>query len=318
MIITLGSFDGYHKGHQKLFETASALAKEAGTGWAVVTFTPHPRMVLLNEKISLLFSGGEKKILEALLEIPTVFSLPFTSQLSSMSPVEFFSYMRGEFPLRGVVVGYDFHFGKGRAGDAAFLQKICSDEGITFKVVPALKIDGTVVSSTAIRDLVERGKLEKAEKFLGYPFFLQGEVTGGSSRGRSMGLPTANLEAAESKIIPPSGVYAGAVFADQAWLPAAISVGNNPTFGGLDRDRIEVHIIGYDGCLYGETLRVIFFEKMRPTYKFPDADKLKNQIKRDIFQARDIFVKKNPSLEPFKKPSVLKAVMFRDMMSPVQ
>lgn len=252
MIITLGAFDGYHKGHQELFSTAMTLAEETGTGWAVVSFVPHPRMVLLNEKISLLFSSAEKKVLEALLEIPTVFSLPFTSQLSSMEPEEFLSYIGRELPLKGVVVGYDFHFGKGRSGDAALLQRLCEKRKMSLRIVPPLKIGGAIVSSTSIRDLVERGKIEKAEELLGYPFLLQGLVTEGYSRGKAMGLPTANIAVPESKIVPPSGVYAGAVFAEGNWFPSALSIGNNPTFGDLDCDRIEVHIIGYEGNLYGE------------------------------------------------------------------
>ncbi|MDD4837208.1 MAG: riboflavin biosynthesis protein RibF, partial [Dethiosulfovibrio sp.] len=123
--MVLGAFDGYHLGHQSLFHAARAMAEREKTGWAVVSFTPHPKMVLMQEKISLLFSPEEKKLLEVLLEIPSVLSLPFTSELSSMEPRDFFSYVEGELPLSGVVVGYDFRFGKDRKGDTSTIESLC-------------------------------------------------------------------------------------------------------------------------------------------------------------------------------------------------
>lgn len=318
MIIVLGAFDGYHKGHQRLFRAAEAMAGKDRSGWAVVSFTPHPRMVLMQEKISLLFSSEEKRVLEALLEIPTVFSLPFTSRLSSMEPEEFFSHINEELPISGIVVGYDFRFGQGRRGNTDSLQKLCRERKINLEVISPFQIDDMIVSSTNIRDLVERGKTGKAEELLGYPFLMQGSVTEGKSRGRSMGFPTANITVPESKIVPLPGVYAGAVFTGKEWLPSAISIGRNPTFGDLDDNRIEVHLIGYSGNLYGETLNVLFFEKTRPMYKFPDIERLTSQIKMDIGQAREIFGKKSRSLDLFKRPSVLKSMTSRDMISPVQ
>lgn len=314
MIVVLGAFDGYHLGHQSLFQAARAMAEREKAGWAVVSFTPHPKMVLMQEKISLLFSSEEKKLLEVLLEIPSVLSLPFTSELSSMEPRDFFSYVEGELPLSGVVVGYDFRFGKDRKGDTSTIESLCVEKGIPYRVIPPFVMDDSIVSSTSIRDLVSRGKLERAEALLGYPFFVEGTVTSGKCRGRGLGFPTANISVPSFKAIPSPGVYAGAVMVEDNWLPAAISVGRNPTFGDIEDDRIEVHLVGYDGDLYGSRLCVLFFEKVRPMYRFNDPSALISQIKIDVRRTREIFAQKNASISLFSRLPVLNLIASRGMI----
>lgn len=314
MIIVLGAFDGYHLGHQKLFDAAKSMAEQEKTGWSVVSFTPHPKIVLLQEKISLLFSGQEKKLLEALLNIPSVLSLPFTSELSSMDPRDFLYYIVKELPVSGVIVGYDFRFGKNREGDTATIKSLCAQRGIPCEVIPPHKINGSVISSTVIRDLVGRGKTGEAETLLGYPFFMEGSVIPGKCRGRGLGFPTANISVPSSKVVPAPGVYAGSVLVDNTWTPAAISIGRNPTFGDLDDDRIEVHLIGYEGDLYGKKLYVLFFDKIRQMYRFPDSAALISQIKVDVRRAREIFAQKNVFISLFSSPSVLKLIPSHDMI----
>nr|WP_321503574.1 riboflavin biosynthesis protein RibF [uncultured Dethiosulfovibrio sp.] len=314
MIIVLGAFDGYHRGHQKLFYAAKAMSDLYGTGWSVVSFTPHPKMVLFNERISLLFSADEKRILEAILDVPSVLSLPFTSELASMEPFDFFSYIYSELPLSGVVVGYDFRFGKERKGDTSTIKDLCLERGIPCQVIPPFEIDGDIVSSTSIRDLVSRGKVEKAEKLLGYPFFMEGVVTSGKCRGRELGFPTANISVPSFKAIPAPGVYAGSVMVSDKWLPVAISVGRNPTFGDIDDNKIEVHLIDYSGDLYGRDLIVVFLGRLRQMYRFPDPKALISQIKTDVCRSREIFAKKNGSITLFKKPSVLNLLTDRGMI----
>ncbi len=294
------------------------MAERDNTGWTVVSFTPHPKMVLFQEKISLLFSSFEKKILEGLLGIPSVLSLPFTSELSSMEPGDFFSHIERELPLSGVVVGYDFRFGRERRGDTSTIGALCASRGIPCTIVPPFELDGAIVSSSSIRDFVSRGKLEKAENFLGYPFFMDGVVTAGKSRGRGLGFPTANIAVPSFKVVPEPGVYAGSVLIDGIWTPGAISVGRNPTFGDVEDERIEVHLLSYTGDLYGKDLSVIFLKKLRQMYRFPDPESLVSQIKIDVSKTREIFGQKSASIALFKSPSVLNLFSDRGMISCVR
>lgn len=312
--MVLGAFDGYHLGHQTLFRAAHSMAMREGTGWAVVSFTPHPKMVLLQEKISLLFSAEEKRLLELMLEIPSVLSLPFTSELSSMEPSDFLSYIEGELPLSGVVVGYDFRFGRNRIGDTSTIESLCLTRDIPCKVMPPFFIGNSVVSSTSIRDLVSRGKLEKAEALLGYPFFVEGTVISGKCRGRGLGFPTANISLPSFKSVPCPGVYAGAAMVEDHWIPAAISVGRNPTFDDIEDDRVEVHLVGYSGDLYGSKLCVLFFDRIRPMYRFQDPSALISRIKLDVHQAREIFFQKKASISPFTRLPVLNLIASRGMI----
>lgn len=314
MIVVLGAFDGYHLGHQSLFQAARSMAERERTGWAVVSFTPHPKMVLLQERISLLFSPDEKKLLELILEIPSVLSLPFTSKLSSMEPGDFFSYIEEELPMSGVVVGYDFRFGRDRRGDTSTIESLCLEREIPYSVIPPFVMDGSVVSSTSIRDLVSRGRLERAEALLGYPFFVEGTVISGKCRGRGLGFPTANISVPSFKTIPCPGVYAGAVAVEDSWIPAAISVGRNPTFGDIEDDRIEVHLIGYDGDLYGSKLCVLFFERIRPMYRFNDLSDLISRIKVDVRRSMEIFAQKKALISLFSRLPVLNLIASHGMI----
>lgn len=312
MIVVLGAFDGYHIGHQKLFSIAADMAVREKTGWAVVSFTPHPKVVLMHERVSLLFTDEEKRTLKELLSIPTMVQFPFTSQLSSMDPEKFFSYMNSEIGVSGVVVGENFRFGRCRSGDTYTLMDICETMDIPFKSVPPVTMDGVVVSSTLIRNLISRGKMLDAIDRLGYPFFMRGCVVEGYRRGRKMGIPTANLSFPSIKIIPKPGVYAGATYLNGEWLPAAISIGNNPTFGDVSEERVEVHVLDRQEDLYGQILYVVFFERLRSEHRFPDPSKLICQLKGDIKRTREIFSRRNDLLNPFHSAAVLNSMGCRD------
>ncbi|EFC92223.1 riboflavin biosynthesis protein RibF [Dethiosulfovibrio peptidovorans DSM 11002] len=311
MIVVLGAFDGYHLGHQRLFSVASAMAERESCGWAVVSFTPHPKTVLMHERVSLLFTEEEKVLLREILSIPTMIQFPFTSRLSSMDPEDFFSYMDKEIGVSGVVVGDNFRFGRERRGDVDTLSEICRGKGIPFSSVLPVTIDGSVVSSTSIRDLISMGKISEASTRLGYPFFMRGHVIEGSRRGRKIGVPTANLSFPSTKIIPKPGVYAGAAYLDGEWCPAAISIGNNPTFGDISENRVEVHIIDKNEDLYDQTLYVLFFERLRSERRFLDPERLVSQLKDDIKRTKGIFGCKTDLLSPFYTSSVLNCMMYR-------
>lgn len=301
MIIVLGAFDGYHLGHQKLFQEASQLASQSGTGWAVLSFTPHPKLVLLHETVHLLFTEEEKKILGEVLEIPSSVYFPFTTEVAAMKAVDFFNGIDSDYGLSGIVVGHDFHFGKDRMGSVETLSRLCELKGIPCSVIPPFKLGKYVVSSTSIREFVARGKMERARTFLGYPFFMRGRVVAGNRRGRSIGFPTANLELPSIKIIPDPGVYAGAALVDGKWSAAAISIGKNRTFGDVEEMRTEVHVVNFDGDLYNKNLNVLFFKRLRSAFQFPSVKRLVAQMKIDVKEARSEFHRCHSAISVFSK-----------------
>ncbi len=298
MIVVLGAFDGYHRGHQRLLVRASALAEREGVPWSVVSFTPHPRWVLSGGQMPLLFTDEEKECIAAFLGIPRVHSLLFSPDLSSMAPEEFFQYLDSHIGLSGVVVGHDFRFGRARLGNPEVLQKLCRMRGIPLEVVSPFKLEGTVVSSTGIRDLLLRGDVYRVRTFLGYPFFMTCSVIKGRGRGRSMAVPTANLKVPESKALPASGVYAGKAIVDERISAAAISVGINPTFGDVTVPQVEVHLVDFDGDLYDRWLTVFLYHRLRAIQRFDDPGCLSRQIRLDVEQTRRLFQSENDEEMP--------------------
>ncbi|MDY3868989.1 MAG: riboflavin biosynthesis protein RibF [Pyramidobacter sp.] len=289
MIVCIGSFDGYHRGHFTLFCAARDLARAKGTEWEIVTFSPHPRFVLGKGLNARLFSEDEKKWLRNVFSIPQPIEIAFTHELASMEPGVFLDELGKRLGVTGIVVGKDFRFGRNRLGDSSFLVQYCSSRGWSLRLMPHISDDGDGVSSSRIRELVRGGDVEEAHKLLGYPYFILSEIVGGEQRGRTLGFPTANIVPSETKIIPMEGAYAGAALHAGHWYPAAVSVGRNPTFnvnGGL---RIESHLIGFSGNLYGSQLTVAFLEKLRPLVRYGGKDELIAQLSCDCKNTESIF-----------------------------
>lgn len=288
MILTIGAFDGFHRGHARLLERARALSESLETGWGAVTFYPHPGVFMKAIDLTL-FTLQERELIRRVLDIPHLFIIDFDERLQSLSPEDFWRKLERTFEVSGIVVGDDFRFGRGQAGNCADLLDFCRRDGLPAETVSLLEHDGTKFSSTEIRKHVMMGEVRQAWDVLGYPWFLWSRVTHGNRRGRTMGFPTANIDVSGRHMLPDSGVYAVAVPVDENWSCGALSIGNNPTFGDVSELRVEVFILDFDGDLYGRDFPVFLLDRIRPAIRFPDAEVLKEQIGRDILLCRSIF-----------------------------
>jgi riboflavin kinase/FMN adenylyltransferase len=279
--VVIGNLDGVHRGHQAVLRQARALAGARGLRTLVLTFDPHPAEVLkgatpprlctLERRVELLRRHGADDVVVE----------PFTPELAALSPERFArELLVGRLGAAAVVVGEDFHFGRDRAGDLTALRRLGADLG--FEVAPA-EIAGDArgaFSSTRVRDAVKEGDLEEATRLLGRPHSVSGVVEGGDRRGRTIGFPTANLGGV-IELLPPNGVYA--VLADGR--PAVMNLGVRPTVDGTSR-RVEVHVLDFDGDLYGRPMRVHLVRRIRDEQKFAGLGELKAQIARDADAAR--------------------------------
>ena len=208
MIITIGSFDGFHRGHAALLELCRTYS--GSDGWGVVTFYPHPSEYISGQAHSL-FTLREREFIRNLLEIPNMYILEFNEALKNLTPLQFWRLIREKFSVDGLVMGTDFHFGRNREGSADYLARLAQHDGLSKIFVLAL-IDKAKYSSSHVRSLIQTGNVKEAASVLGYPYFMLSRVIKGDQRGRTMNYPTANLEIADGKIIPAEGVYCSAVF----------------------------------------------------------------------------------------------------------
>ena len=282
--LAIGIFDGVHRGHQALIEEAQADAKKSGGTAVVMTFEPHPMMFFQRGEPPLRLSNPPHK--ELLLErqgVTHLAVLPFEAGRAGQAAEEFVSDLRAACrPLGGIVVGADWKFGKGRTGDVALLQKL---GGFEVDGIPAVTIDGEVISSTAIRLAVKSGDLAFAEKALGRPYAVFGQVVRGSGKGHQIGFPTANIDTAGYQL-PPDGVYAVRVILGDKSFDGIANLGFRPTVSQGHQRVLEVHLFDFDGDLYGIDVEVEFLRFLRGEKKFASVDELRDQIARDIAAVR--------------------------------
>jgi riboflavin kinase/FMN adenylyltransferase len=266
--VAIGTFDGVHRGHRAAIETA----RDSGLRSLVVTFDPHPRLVL-GYDVQLL-STLERR-LELIGEIgpDEALVLPFTDELSRLEPEEFVARVLRPLGTRVVVAAESFRFGRGRAGDVGVLREC----GLEVRAVPL--VEG--VSSSRIRELAAAGEVGEAAELLGRPFEVEGTVVSGDRRGGTLGFPTANLGVDPHLLVPAFGIYAGAALGTRA----AVSIGVNPHYGGGER-RIEAFLLDFAGDLYGRTLRVELWERLRDERAFGSEQELIDQIARDVAATR--------------------------------
>lgn len=282
-VVAIGNFDGVHVGHQELLALTVTRARALGGEACVLTFDPHPAKVLAPKLAPPLIATTARK-LELLGErgIDVAILEPFTRELAGLSPDEFVEkFLRAGLGAREVVVGYDFTYGQKRAGNTATLGA-----AIKTHVVPPVSVDGLVASSTKIRELLHEGNVAGARVLLGRPFDVDGEVVRGAGRGRTIGIPTANV-AWSGELLPKPGVYATRVVVDGTRHDAVTNLGRNPTFvaqGGLS---LEAHILDFDADLYGKRVRVEFISWLRGEERFDGPAALVQQIQRDIATARE-------------------------------
>lgn len=286
--LALGTFDGVHLGHREVIGSALGRARERGLVAAVVTFDPHPLEVLRPDRPPRLLTTIERKIeLVAALGLDELVAIPFTAELSRQTAEEFCDQVLvATLGARSVSVGANFHFGHNAAGDADLLR---SRPEFDTDVVELVAHDGESISSSRIRALVDAGDVAAAARLLGAPYALAGTVKQGDRRGRELGMPTANLDVPEQQLLPAPGIYAATAAGEslEGELPAAVSIGVRPTFGGGEL-LVEAHLIGFEGDLYGRRLRLEFLERLRDEERFESAEDLVEQMRKDVAQAQAV------------------------------
>jgi len=290
MIFALGAFDGFHIGHQQLLDISRQRAEKNGTDWGVITFEGHPQMLFNKEAFKLLFTPEERDMLIGYFGIPVIEKIPFTRMLADMTPEAFLNYISERTEIDGLVTGENFRFGRARTGTPEKLALLCKERGWSLDVVRSCTLNGNVVSSTAIREAVLRGRMQLASEMLGHPFLIHGRVIRGDGRGSGLGYPTANIAVKTNKVYPERGSYAAVAFVDGKWRGIALNIGYNPTFEGIRGLRCEAHIIDYCGDLYDKTITVFIIARNREEMKFAGAAELVMQLKNDIKLSRSAAV----------------------------
>lgn len=286
-VVTIGVFDGVHRGHQATIGHAVKRARESGLKSVVLTFDPHPSEVVRpGSHPAVLTEPRRKAELMAELGVDALCVVPFTLEFSRLSPEAFVHDVLVEhLHAAAIVVGENFRFGHKAAGDVALLRDLGRRWGFTVDGAPLVSSGDVVFSSTYIRACVAAGDVAAAAEALGRPHRVEGVVVRGDQRGRKLGFPTANFLTSSHAAVPADGVYAGWVIRGGERLPAAASVGTNPTFSGEDR-RVEAHILDFDGDLYGERLGLDLVANLRGQVKYDGVEPLIAQIKEDVAQTR--------------------------------
>lgn len=284
-VVTVGVFDGVHLGHRKIIRQAISEAKSLNTKSIVLTFEPHPTIVLGKERFKgLLTTIDERLKLISELGVSEVVIAKFTPQLATLLPQDFVEQILLErLGAKVIVVGTGFVFGKGRTGDINFLRDIGPRLNIKIVEVPLELKNGKVISSTLIREAIEQGRIEEACELLGHVYVLRGKVVRGHGRGGSLlGIPTANIDVQKEKVRPAKGVYAGWARVDGRNWRSVINIGQIPTFGDVKTEEIHVHLIGFKGDLYGKEIIIGVEKRIRDEYKFKTHSELAERIKQDI------------------------------------
>jgi len=294
-VITIGTFDGVHSGHQKILEQLRQEAARIDGETVIITFHPHPRKIVKGATADIRLINTLQEKIELLSEkrIDHMVVVPFTEAFSQLTAEQYIQeFLVGKFHPHTIIIGYDHQFGKGRAGDYHLLEDFSRREGFQLQEIPVYLLNEISVSSTRIREAISKADLDTANSLLGYDFFFTGRVVDGNKLGRTLGYPTANLQIEDpEKLIPGDGIYAveameipeetgGNVFDNGVRLKGMMSIGIRPTIGGTSRV-IEVNIFDFNGDLYGKQLRVFMKKYLRKEEKFPGLDELKQALAKD-------------------------------------
>ncbi len=291
-VLTIGSFDGIHRGHQYLIERVVARAKELDAASALVTLHPHPKIVLRpNSPLQYLSTLEERLDLLAPLGLDYAVVFPFSLETSQIRARDFVQLLLDHLRLREIFCGADFALGYKREGNVEFLRALGRETGFTVSVVEPQAFDGEIMSSSRIRQMIAAGDLADATRFLGRDPSVRGRVVKGDQRGRTLGFPTANLAIAERRLIPADGIYAVRVKIGDQWRDGAANIGIRPTFDAGHR-LVEVYVLDFDGDLYDQVIEVKFVQRLRGEIKFDRVDALIAQMRDDLVETRKILAAK--------------------------
>jgi riboflavin kinase/FMN adenylyltransferase len=293
--LTVGVFDGVHRGHQVILHKLVDGAHAKGVDAVVLSFDPHPARVFGHDEIKLLTLPDERADLFDSLGVDVLITHPFNMEVANITASEFMQRLKSRLGLRHLILGYDSALGKNREGNTARLIEIGAELGYTVETVSALGDESGVISSTEIRKLIATGNVREAAHLMGHPYRLHGPVVQGDQRGRTIGFPTANIDYSIDKLIPRNGIYAcwATLRENSSSSPsvfqAAVNIGVNPTFTPDKKSvNVEAYLLDFDRDLYGEVVELEFVSRLRDELKFDSVETLIEQISRDVNQTRTI------------------------------
>lgn len=287
-VISLGKFDGIHRGHELLMEKLAQKKKE-GLKAAIFTFDIPPKKNVEHVEAKVLTTNEEKMHIFERIGIDYLIECPFTKEVMCMEPEDFIRMLSEQLNVKCIVAGEDFHFGHNRRGDYQMLKKYASLYGYEAIILKKMQEDARDISSTFVREKIMEGDIEKANHLLGYRYFVSGKVKHGKQIGRTIGIPTVNLIPPEEKLLPPFGVYITEVLIDGKRYYGVTNVGCKPTIEGNNPVGVETHVLDFKEDVYNQVVTVEFLRKIRPEQKFDSIEKLKEQMKKDVAFTRDYF-----------------------------
>ena len=291
-IITTGTFDGVHKGHVKIINELCSKKKDEES--VLITFTPHPRMLLFpDQKLKLLNSFDEKVNLLSSFPIDHLVIQEFNLEFSRRTPLEYIrDYLVKKIGLKKLVIGHDHQFGRNRESSVDLLNEYSELYGFDLIKVPSFSESGVSISSTKIRNYLKTGDIEMANNLLGYSYSIHANVVSGEGIGKSLGYPTANLQVFEkNKLIPSNGVYAVLVYIDNKKYFGMLNIGVKPTFNSSFKKTIELHILNFNKNIYNSEIKIMFFSRLRDEIKFSSKEMLISQLKKDEIRVKNYFYK---------------------------
>ncbi len=292
-VVTIGTFDGVHAGHKVVIEQLKSAAKKNSAESVVLTFFPHPRMVLYpdDNELRLLNTIDERIEMLKSAEIDHLIIHPFSKEFSQLSSTEYVrDILVNKLNVATLIIGYDHHFGRNREGSFEHLQELAPLYDFNVEEIPAQEIQKINISSTKIRTSLLHGEIHAANQFLGYNYFINGRVVDGNKMGRTIGFPTANIKVTEwYKLIPAQGVYAVKIKLDGNIFEGMLNIGSRPTLNGTDNETIEVNIFNFEQEIYNKEIQIEFYERIRDEQKFEDLASLKKQLEIDKQKAIQIF-----------------------------
>lgn len=285
-VITIGTFDGVHKGHQKILRHLEEIKKQKNLKSIVFTFHPHPRKIIQQDyksDIKLLTTKSEKIQLLQKFDIDYLLFCPFTKEFSEIEPEKFVQYLAEHLNIKHIIIGYDHRFGKDRKGDITTFLRLKEKYKFEVEQISAETINEINVSSTKIRQYLLNGDIQKANALLGYNYFITGKVVEGKKFGRQIGIPTANICVDDKdKLIPANGVYCVYVKVQNKIYNGSMNIGFNPTIDTNQEEKLEVHILNFNEDIYYQDIQIYFNQRIRDEKKFNSLEELKDQIVQDI------------------------------------